>query len=254
MIQFGAGYLFGTPTTDAQGTAVVTPSPVQFGILQEVTCDEEFDQKMLYGANQFPVAIGRGKGKITLKAKAAQISGELYNTFFYGQTLVNGYFALYNDLTGTAATATITVDPPGASGVWGYDLGVQGSNGVPFTRVTGTPTGGQYAVAAGGVYTFSAQDAAAGTIAFISYQYTNAAAPTTGKKLTVANLPMGYSPFFSVDVQTQYFGKTMTMRFPNACSGKISRVFKNDDFTIPDLEIDCFADSLGNVSYQCFYE
>src|SRR5882672_3704584 len=102
LINFGAGFLFGTPLTNAQGTAIATPSPVQFGILQEVTVDEDFEMKKLYGAGQFPVAVGRGKGSVSIKAKAANFSAELYNTFFYGQTLVPGYFALYNDLTGTA--------------------------------------------------------------------------------------------------------------------------------------------------------
>lgn len=252
MYLFGAGVLFGTPLYDASGVAITTPSPVQFGILQEVTVDEEFEMKMLYGANQFPVAVGRGKGKVTLKAKAANFSAQLYNTFFYGQTLTAGYQAIYNDLTGTGATATITITPP-STGVFGYDLGVQGSNGVPFTRVTGTPTGGQYSQT-GAVYTFSSQDAAAGTRVFINYEYTNSSLPASAKKLTVVNLPMGYNPSFQVDLQGSYNGKTFTVRYPNAVSGKISRQFKNDDFTIPDLEIDCFADSSGNISYQCFYE
>ncbi len=255
MYLFGAGVLFGIPLTNAQGTAIVTPSPVQFGILQEVTVDEEFEMKMLYGANQFPVAIGRGKGKVTLKAKAANFSAELYNTFFYGQTLTPGYFALYNDLTGTAIPTSpfvITVTPPD-SGTYGYDLGVQGANGVPFTRVTGTPTAGQYSESAGS-YTFSTQDHAAGVTAYINYEYTNASSPATGQKLTVVNIPMGYNPAFEVNLMGSYRGKTFTVRYPNAVSGKISKQFKNDDFTIPDLEIDCFADATGNISYQCFYE
>jgi hypothetical protein len=253
MFLFGAGALFGIPLTNAAGTAIATPSPVQFGILQEVQVDEEFEMKKLYGANSFPVAVGRGKGSVTLKAKAANFSAELYNTFFYGQTLTPGYFALYQDLTGTGATASITVDPPG-SGVFGYDLGVQGSNGVPFTRVTGTPTGGQYSVNTTGGYVFSSQDAAAGTKVFINYEYTDASSPSTAQKLTVVNLPMGYNPTFEVNLMGFYNGKTFTVRYPNAVSGKIGRMFKNDDFTIPDLEIECFADANGNISYQCFYE
>lgn len=253
MIEFGAGVLFGTPLYDASGTAIATPSPVQFGILQEVTQDEDFEMKKLYGANQFPVAIGRGKGSVKLKAKAALISAQLYNTFYYGQTLTSGYEAIYNDLTGRNATATVTIAPP-STGTFGYDLGVQGANGVPFTRVTGTPTGGQYSVTTGGVYTFSSQDAAAATKVFINYEYTNASLPASAKKLTQVNLPMGYNPSFQVDLQTTYQGKTLTVRYPNAVAGKISTLYKNDDFTIPDMEIECFADAQGNIAYRCYYE
>ena len=59
MITFGAGVLFGTPLYDATGTAIANPSPIQFGILQDVTVDESWETKELYGDAQFPVAVGR---------------------------------------------------------------------------------------------------------------------------------------------------------------------------------------------------
>src|SRR5208282_1528261 len=101
MDTFGAGALFAIPTANASGVATVNPSPVQFGILQTVTLDDSTEIKELYGAQRYPVDIGLGKGKIMIKAKFAAINALLFNTVYYGQTLVAGYDALYNDLLGT---------------------------------------------------------------------------------------------------------------------------------------------------------
>jgi hypothetical protein len=64
-VHFGSGALFGTPLQDAFGTAVASPTLIKFGVMQDITLDISFDLKELYGQNQFPIAIGRGKGKIT---------------------------------------------------------------------------------------------------------------------------------------------------------------------------------------------
>lgn len=256
MWTFGAGVLIGTPTQDAQGNAIAASarSPVQFGILQEVTVDEEWEEKSLYGANQFPVDVGRGKGKVMLKAKAAQINAELYNAFIYGQTLATGYAAIANDLTGTAVPGTagatggtVTVVPP-STGVFSTDLGVTDANGIPYTRVASSPTAGQYSVNATGTYTFS--NLTNGSTVFINYAYTNASLPAAAKSIQVVNLPMGYAPFFQVDLMAKKNGNTHYLRYPNVMASKLSRTFKNDDFTIPDFEMTAFADSSGYISYQ----
>lgn len=263
MHTFGAGVLIGTPVTDAQGNAISLPSPVQFGILQEVDVDEEWELKELYGANQFPVDLGRGKGKVTMKAKAANINAELFNTFIFGVTLHTGYEAIYQDLTGTTLTAGSTgagiAPAPPNSGIYLADLGVQDANAVPFTRVAAgsTPTGGQYHVTgatATAVYVFSDVDVTAAVKAFINYTYYNNTSPTAARNLSVTNLPMGYAPVFQVDFMAQMHGKTYYIRYPNCISTKLSRTFKNDDFTIPEFDISAFADSSGNISYQYLSE
>ena len=66
MIQFGAGSLFAIPTHDANGAAITTPTPIQFGTLQEVGLDASFDSKKLYGNKQFPIAVARGTFKFVL--------------------------------------------------------------------------------------------------------------------------------------------------------------------------------------------
>ena len=57
---FGTGILYGIPLTDAAGNAISNGTPVQFGQLQDIAIDLSFDEKMLYGASQFPIAVGRG--------------------------------------------------------------------------------------------------------------------------------------------------------------------------------------------------
>jgi len=254
MIQFGAGVLIGTQTIDASGNAVTVPSPIQFGILQDVTIDESFESKLLYGANQYPVAVGRGKGKVDIKAKAALINAELFNTFVYGMaSLGSTYENVYEDLTGTSIpTAGTTVTPTSATANVVADLGARDGNGTPYRRVTGTPTGGQYTYS-GGSWIFSDIDGGIDKKVFINYAYSSTGV-ASAKSITVVNLPMGYSPFFTVDLRSSYQGKTMYFRYPNATSSKLSMTWKNDDFTVPEFDIECFADANGNISYKYFSE
>ena len=254
LITFGAGVMIGTQTQDGTGAAVSNPSPIQFGILQEVTPDESFELKMLYGANKFPVAVAQGKGTMGLKAKLANINAELVNTFLYGLTLTAGYRAIYEDLTGTSVPTAPGEITPTIHGTALVDLGVVSTiNGVPYTRVASSPTGGQYAFSAGsGIYTFDAVHDYAKTV-FINYVYGDAAV-LTGKLLTVVNQPMGVQPVFAVDLMTQYLGKTVYVHYPQVIATKLSRTFKNDDFSIPDFEMNAFADSSGVVYSAYFYE
>ena len=243
---FGAGVMWGTPLTDSTGTAIAVPTPVQLGTMQEASIDFAFDTKELYGQLQFPVAVGRGKGKMTGKVKAAQISATAINSLFFGQTLTSGIVSDLYDVTGAVIPATpytITVVPP-ASGTWTYDLGVRDSNGLPMTRVSSVSAAGQYSVAAG-AYVFNSTDAA--KTVFISYQYT--ATSTTAKKMTIANQLMGQAPAFKMDFFTTYAGKSLIVTIPNCIASKLSLGTKLDDFVVPDFDFSGFADSAGNVVY-----
>lgn len=252
MYNFGAGTLIGVPLTDTLGNAITNPSPVQFGTLQNINITETWESKELYGAKQFPVAVGRGKGKVMLKAKAATINAELWNTFVYGLTLGTTYQNVYNDSVGTAVPTTpYSVTPTSATFV--EDLGVQDGNGVPYTRVAAGPTGYQYTFTLNtgvGKYTFSSVSFAA--TVFISYAYS--ATVATAKSIAVINEPMGYQPSFECHFATSYLGKTAYIKYPNCVANSLSRDLKNDDWTIPDFEIHCFADASNNISYLYMYE
>lgn len=243
---FGSGVLVGTALTDAYGAPLAAATPVQFGIVQDVNVDFSFDVKELFGQYQFPVAIGRGKGKITGKAKFAQMNGIMLNSLFFGQTLVSGTLSEVIDTVGTAIPATpftITPTVPG-SGTWAIDLGVVNSAGVPLTRVVSGPTTGQYSVAAG-VYTFAAADTT--NVVRISFQYT--ATSTVAKKLTINNVLMGQAPTFRADLLLPYGGKNFVMTLPSCTGTKFAVATKLDDFTIPELDFSAFADASNNVAY-----
>jgi hypothetical protein len=251
---FGAGTLWGTPLTDANGNAIATPSPVNFGALQNISLDISFDTKMLYGGQQFPLAVGRGKGKVSGKASAAKINGLLWNSIVFGQTLNNSGRADVFDTTGKAIPSspfTITVSNTASdathvqipnSGTLDVILGVRDQNNNPMTQVASGPTTGQYSVA-GGVITFAAADT--GQTVFIDYAYTYTS--TVAKSGTVQNVLMGYAPSFQVDLYVPYAGKQLMVRLPNCISTKLSIATKLDDFTEPEFDFEAFADSLGRV-------
>lgn len=246
LLGFGSGVLVGTPLTDANGNAIANPTPIQFGVLQDTSIDFSFDIKELYGQYQYPVAVGRGKGKITGKSKFAQMNGLSLNSVIFGQTLVAGTLSEVIDTVGTAIPTTpfqITPTVPG-SGTWAVDLGVIGPNGQIFQRVASAPATGQYSVAAG-VYTFAAADTA--KVVRISYQYT--AASTTAQKLTVNNGLMGYAPQFRADFFMSYNGKPLVLTLPACISSKLTLATKIDDFTIPEFDFSGFADSSNNIAY-----
>ncbi len=254
---FGAGVLFATPTFTAAGVAISNPSPVQFGIVQNVTIDDEAEVKELYGANQYPVDIGRGKAKISIKCKQAQFSALLFNSIYYGQTLTAAYDAVLADTVGTAIPGTAGATsiaitptaPTGGTSTFVADLGVQDGNGVPFTRVASSPTGGQYSLS-GSTYTFGNGDV--GRTVFISYQYSNATNPSTGSLLTINNIAMGQVPVFSCQFFNTRRSQTIWRKFPACVATKLSMDFKNDDFVIPDFEISAFADSNNVVQQYSF--
>lgn len=257
---FGAGTLWGTPLQDASGNAIANPSPVNFGALQDISLDISFDTKMLYGSNQFPLAVGRGKGKVSGKAKAARINGLLWSEIVFGQTLNSTGIADVFDTTGIAIPATpyqITVSSGAGSatnvqipnsGTLGQFFSIRDTNGNPMTQVASAPATGQYSYATD-VLTFAAADV--GKTVYIDYQYTYTIA--TGlpsdypRNMTVNNVLMGYAPSFRVDLYIPYSGKQLTITLPNAISTKLSIATKLDDFSEPEFDFEAFADSSNRV-------
>lgn len=248
---FGSGILWGTPTQDSLGSTIATPSPIQFGALQDVAVDISFDTKLLYGQGSFAIDAGRGKGKIGVKAKFAQVNGALLNGLFFGQTITSALVGDYNDLVGAAVPAspyTITPTVPN-SGTWSVDLGVRNSSALPLTRVTGVPTTGQYSVAAG-VYTFAAADT--GTTMYIAFQYT--ATSTGAKKGAIQSLVMGPAPKCRIDLSLPYGAKMLTLTLTTCVSSKLTLATKQDDFIIPEIDFDAIGDALGNVGFWSISE
>lgn len=237
---FGSGFLYGIPSG-------ANPTPQLFGVLQEASVDISFTNKKLYGQNQFPVAIGRGPGSVTGKAKAASISSRAFNTLFTGLADAAGGLLVTNQeaMVPAAGTATVSVTAGFAD-----DLGVvYAATGISLQRVAAAPALGQYAVnTTTGVYTFNTGD---NTIAMI-VSYTNTTASGTVARSTIyTNQPMGSSPVFQVVYSIPYpaLGTALTFKFYQATSIKLSMGFKNEDFTVPEFDFECFANTSGQV-YQ----
>jgi hypothetical protein len=247
MLSFGAGVLYGIQLTDAAGVAVSNPTPVQFGVIQDIQGDLSFEEKMLYGANQFPVAYGRGKGKLEFKAKFANINGQIMGDLFLGNGSNAGIKGVVNNLAAAVpgvSAYTITPTPP-SSGTVVTDLGVtNATTGVPLKKVASGPTTGQYSYSAG-VWTFAAADASMAVL--ISYEYT--ASSTTAKYGNFSNQLMGYAPAFGCRLSVPYNGKQLTLSLTTCYSSKLSLPFKNDDFAIPDFGFQAIADASGSMGY-----
>ena len=243
MFAFGSGVLLGTRTDVANAT------PVNFGLVQEVQLDLQFTAKELYGQYQFPVAIARGQGKATGKAKTAQISGLAFNNLFFGGSLASGQLTTSFGEAGTVPGSSAYTVTVANSAAWQDDYGVvYAVNGLPLTKAASAPAAGQYSVAAG-VYTFNSADANKAVL--ISYTYTITG---TGQALTLANPLMGTTPTFQAQLYTSFQGKPCNVKLFNCVSTKLAFATKLEDFVIPELDFDIFANAAGNVLQWSFAE
>lgn len=174
---FGAGALYGVKTGSGTNT------PIKFGGLQGVSLDFAFSVKELYGAYQFPIAVGRGVAKVSGRANFAQLNGQVFNDLFLNSTtaMQSTQLNLVDGEAGTIATGAVTV----ANNPITQDLGVvYAATGLPFTKVASAPSPGQYSVnLTTGVYTFNTGENGAAVL--ISYQYQNPAKAITSS--SVAN-------------------------------------------------------------------
>jgi len=245
-LAFGAGALWGN-RTDATGSGI---GPDQFGILQDVQIDWDWQTKELWGQFQFPVDIARGQGKISGKAKFARIFGAIYGDLFFGQTPATGQLTISeNEAATVPATTPYTVTVANAAS-YVDDLGLYYATGAAagnrFTRVTTPSAAGQYSVnLSTGIYTFAAADAGASLL--ISYLYT----ASSGKKLVLTNQFMGSTPTFKA---TFYTTKTVQgtpaglALMLNACTAtKLSLPTKIDDYEIQEFDFSAFADVTGTI-------
>jgi hypothetical protein len=130
-LSFGSGAVWGE-RTDVTGSGI---GPRQFGVLQDVQIDFDWTDKPLYGQLQFPVAIARGQGKITGKAKFAQILGLLYSDIFFGLAPATGQFAVSQlEAASIPAVTPYTVTVANAAN-YNDDLGVvYAASGKRFNR------------------------------------------------------------------------------------------------------------------------
>lgn len=231
---FGVGLLTLIPSG-------ANPTPVQLGILQDVSLDDSHTEKELYGQYQYPVDVARAEAKLSGKAKFAQIAGSIFGAFSPGSVTTAGYTASAFNEAATIPTTPYQVTVS-HSATFTTDCGVLDLNtGLFLARVASSPATGQYAVTAG-VYTFAAADT--GHKLWISYLYT---VPTVGKSVLVTNELMGAGDVFQLNLFNTYKSQVVGITLYAVTLPKLSLAFKNNDFTLSDLDFGAYADSNGQV-------
>jgi hypothetical protein len=242
MYMFGAGNVFLTES------GVSNPKTHKVGTLQEVSFDISFESKELYGNKQFPVMVARGKGKISGKAKSGEFRGAMITSLLSGATRTSGrkLHATGEQHSAPTTTTTTSSGSPGTvtvtvtnAATFAQDLGVSyGATHEPLTRVAaGSEAVGKYSVdEATGVYTFSTADAAAALL--FDYVYT----AVDGSTILYSNQLMGAQSIYSLGLyNTEPDGSKFGIKFMNVVIPKLGMGFKNDDFTMPDLDLSAFA-------------
>lgn len=235
MYLFGSGALIGTPSGTNQ-------TPINFGLIQELTYDETATTKPLYGQGRRALAIGAGTIKATGKAKMAKISGLALGALFYGVTPVTGQTATAFSEAGTIPSVTTYTVTVANSANFTQDQGVvYASSGLPLKRVASAPAIGQYSVSAG-VYTFSSTDA--GKAVLLSYNYTIAA---SGTNIPIANPLLGPVINFGINfVGTDpTTNLTMSLQLYNCVANKLHFATKLEDFVMPEIDFECYAGASG---------
>lgn len=107
------------------GSGALTVNSQLVGVLREVSLDISFTMKSLMGAKQFPVDVARGPGKISGRAKYANIHGSLIASAL-GTTASAGDVTYTNadmgsgttfavSWTGTFRSQTVTFSLPAVS-------------------------------------------------------------------------------------------------------------------------------------------
>jgi hypothetical protein len=235
MYVFGSGVLIGT---DSSGVSV------NFGLAQEVTLSVAQTTKSLYGQNNFPVAIGAGTRKLTGKAKLASLSGVAMGRLFFGVAPSVGTTQTQFGEAGSVPASTPWTVTVVNSANWTADQGVvYAATGLPMKKVASGPTIGQYSVAAG-VYTFATADASAAVL--ISYQYSAAA---VGQSVSVNTALIGPTISFSANLfaADPTTGKQFSLFLNNCVAQKLDFGTKLEDFVMPEMDFECYANAAGQV-------
>lgn len=220
------------------------PTPVQIGVIKDVTLDISMTVKELRGAYQFPVDVARAAGTISGKGKFAQIGSGTMAAVLATTASAGMKIGATTASTNIPTTPfTITPSVGGGGGTFFEDLGViNASTGVAMKRVASAPATGEYSVAAG-VYTFAAADT--GVAVIISYSY--APSGSTGWTVTYTNQLMGASTVFSLSLFNSFRSKNYGFRLPQVTIPKLAFAMKQDDYTDMDFDFNAFADSAGKV-------
>jgi hypothetical protein len=236
---------FGSGLLTAVRNDIPNQTPTRFGALQDVTVDFDGEIKMLWSTQQFPIDSARGKVKITGKAKVAQISAEMYNSIFFGQTVsyTGSQNFAYNEST-TLSTGAPTYTVANSASTPLQDMGVfYASNGGQLTLTTSAPGSAQYTFnPTTGVYAFSTYDASKGIL--VNYTYTQ---NSPMANIAIGNPFMGTTPRFQVTLYQPFENTQTVLQLYSCVSSRLTFPTRIDDYVIQDLDFSAFANAAGNV-------
>ncbi len=241
---FGPGILIARRLDVSNGT------PINIGYANEFSYDLSGSTKSLFGQKQYPLVAARGTVKASGKFKAAVFSGIALNSVFYGESSMSsgGDQWVIDEAASVPATPgpyTVTVT---GSATFLADLGVTYSaTGLPLQRVgSGSEAVGKYSVnETTGVYTFSAADQGVALLFTYSKQLTG-----SGQNVIVTNKLIGTTPTFRLDYYSnlnQPTSKPLVTTIYNCVSNKLGFGFKLEDFAMPEVDFDMFANAAGQV-------
>lgn len=242
--QFGSGVFFGVPNA---GNLATNPTPMQFGILQEVSVEFKADLKKLFGQKQFPVAKARGKIDVTAKGKIASLDPLFFSQLYFGQATSTGVNRPVFNESHTPSTSVAPAQTTAAT-----DLGViNGDTGVAMTKVaSGTPTAGQYKFTpysstgpTDAAYVFASGETASKVL--INYQWPD----TSGFTLEIANQLMGYAPEFMALLYNDFRSNLFALQLNSCILGSLTIPTKQEDFWISDFDLDASTDASDVLGY-----
>ena len=244
-------YSFGPGVVIVTRTDTATPFPVNIGYANEFQLSYKGSTKKLYGQSQFPLIATRGTIAASGKIKAAALSGLAWNAAFFGNSFTAGKDNYYLNEPHTPGTTTQAVTNA-TGGI--VDLGVTyAASGLPLQRVAaGSEAAGKYSVVQStGTYTFNVADEVA-----LNFNYSNFSS-ASGQQLNVTNQLLGVNPTFQLDYWTQLnqpAAKPFAVRAFACVASDLSLAAKLEDFIMPELSFDLFANASGQVVNMNFPE
>lgn len=243
--QFGSGVLFGKPTA---GNLATNPTPMTFGILQEVQATIKGDLKKLYGMQQGPVATARGKIDISVKGKFAALDPLVYSQLYFGVDTATGMRRPVYCEAGVAA-AELTLTHPTATEDLGV-INVSTGKQMPCSGSTAPGVGEyQFVAATNGTvpttakYVFNAADVTAELAVLKNYSWPD----PIGTTLHINNQLMGTAPEIQALLYNKFKNSTFGLRLYACVMGQISIPTKQEDFWISDFDMEASSDISGNL-------
>lgn len=247
---------FGPGIAICQRTDIANSPAVNVGFAQEFSLDTSASNKSLFGQKKFALAVAQGTIKVTGKLKNATLSGLAWNNLFFGQSFTPGGWQWVVDEPQAVPATPFTVTVTNAA-TFDIDLGVKyAANGLPLQRVAaGLEAAGKYSVTqAGGnkgKYVFATADT--GLMMLFTYTQTT----NVGQTLTVMNTLIGVTPTFQLDYYTalnQPATKPFVVRIYGAVGNKLGLGSKLEDWIMPEIDFDIFADPQDRVYSFVFPE